>query len=94
MEANLNQLKIDIKEGRIELAIQQITQFISQCPNEQIRSEAYYLLGNAYRKISDWQNALNSYDEAIRLNSASPAAQARLILMDILNFFNKDMYNQ
>ena len=33
-------------------------------------------------------------NEAIALNPDSPAAEARNMVMDILNFYNKDMFNQ
>ena len=58
------------------------------------QAEAYYLRGNAYRKLSNWQAALNDYQRAIDLDPASPAQQARRMVIDILNFYNKDMYNQ
>ena len=54
----------------------------------------YYLLGNAWRKKGNWQMAMNNYLEAIRLNPESPAAQALKIANEILDFYNKDMYNQ
>ena len=54
----------------------------------------YYLLGNAWRKKGNWQMAMNNYLEAIRLNPESPAAQALEIANEILDFYNKDMYNQ
>ena len=54
----------------------------------------YYLLGNAWRKKGNWQMAMNNYLEAVRLNPDSPAAQALEIANDILDFYNKDMYNQ
>ena len=58
------------------------------------KDEAYYLRGNAYRKQSNWQQALNNYRYAIDLNPDSPARQAYNMVMDILNFYHKDMYNQ
>ena len=54
----------------------------------------YYLLGNAWRKKGNWQMAMNNYLEAVRLNPDSPAAQALEIANEILDFYNKDMYNQ
>ena len=57
------------------------------------KDEAYYLRGNAYRKQSNWQQALNDYQRAADLNSESPAVHARRALLDILEFYNKDMYN-
>lgn len=56
--------------------------------------ELYYLRGNAYRKSGNWQQALNNYLEAVSLNPESPAAEAHRMLMEILEFYNKDMYNQ
>lgn len=57
------------------------------------KDEAYYLRGNAYRKLSNWQQALNDYQRAADLNPESPAVNARRALLDILEFYNKDMYN-
>ena len=57
------------------------------------KDEAYYLRGNAYRKQSNWQQALNDYQRAADLNPDSPAVSARRALLDILEFYNKDMYN-
>ncbi len=54
----------------------------------------YYLLGNAWRKKGNWQMAMNNYLEAVRINPDSPAAQALEIANEILDFYNKDMYNQ
>ena len=54
----------------------------------------YYLLGNAWRKKGNWQMAINNYLDALHLNPDSPARQALEIANDILDFYNKDMYNQ
>ena len=80
-----------IHDGKLDEAIQLLIHFIQ---NNQCNDEPYYLLGNAYRKQGNWQMALNSYLEAIERNPDSPAVNARLMLMDILNFYNKDMFNQ
>ena len=66
-------------------------QYIQEEPTQ---DEPYYLLGNAYRKQGNWQLALNNYLEAIERNPDSPAVNAHKMMMDILNFYNKDMYNQ
>lgn len=93
MKERLQQLRTLINEGKTEIAISQLNQLISTV-SENIASEAYYLLGNAYRKEGNWQQALNHYQEAINLNPESPAVEARRMVMDILNFYNKDMFNQ
>ena len=92
MTEKLKEIKNLIAEGSTEHAIDQLNQLINL--NPEYAAEAYYLLGNAFRKKGDWQGALNNYQEAIALNPDSPAAEARNMVMDILNFYNKDMFNQ
>jgi tetratricopeptide (TPR) repeat protein len=52
-----------------------------------------YEQGNAYRKKGQWGEAINCYLEAMEINPESPAATAYEMLMNILNFYNKDAYN-
>ena len=88
----LKTIKELINQGDIEKALQALDEFLRTEPVG--KDEAYYLMGNAYRKLGDWQKALNNYQSVIELNPDSPALQARKMVMDILNFYNKDMYNQ
>ena len=92
MKEKLQQIKVLINDGCISEAIVQLNDMINTTPES--ASDAYSLLGNAYRKKGDWQGALNNYQEAIALNPESPAKEARAMMMDILNFYNKDMFNQ
>ena len=92
MKEKLNTIKELIKEGKLDTAIEQLNAYIQSDTTQD--DEPYYLLGNAYRKQSNWQMALNNYLEAMERNPESPAANAHLMMMDILNFYNKDMYNQ
>lgn len=57
------------------------------------KSDELYERGNAFRKQGNWQEAINCYMEAIELNPDSPAVEAKTMLDDILNFYNKDAYN-
>jgi cytochrome c-type biogenesis protein CcmH/NrfG len=75
----------------LEEIIRRLDVLIAEQPQD---DRLYYLRGNAYRKRGDWQTALNNYLEAIELNPDSPAVHARQMAMDILNFYNKDMFNQ
>ncbi|MBQ8866549.1 MAG: tetratricopeptide repeat protein [Bacteroidaceae bacterium] len=80
-----------ISDGNLQEAIGQLDMLIGDsCKDD----ELYYLRGNAYRKLCDWQQALNNYLEAISLNPQGPATEAHRMLMEILEFYNKDMYNQ
>lgn len=85
---NIKQL---IYRGELDEAIDQLTAHLKEHPES---DEAYYLLGNVYRKKGDNRLALNNYLEAINLNPDSPAKKAHDMLMDILNFYYKEMYNQ
>ena len=91
MKEKLISIKEAIKEGKLGTAIEELSQYIQ---SDSKNDEAYYLLGNAYRKLGNWQMALNNYLEAMEINPESPAVQAHQMTMDILNFYNKDMYNQ
>ena len=91
MKEKLINIKEWIRTGELETAIKELSQYIQCNPTE---DEPYYLLGNAYRKQGNWQMALNNYLEAMERNPESPAVQEHQMMMDILNFYNKDMYNQ
>lgn len=91
-EGMLADIKRLIYQGQVEQAIRQINDLLPRVSSGQ--DEAYYLLGNAYRKQGNWQQALNNYRRAIDLNPQSPARHAHRMVMDILEFYNKDMYNQ
>ena len=56
-------------------------------------ADEYLKLGNEYRKKGDFPTAMNNYMEAIELDPDSPAVEAKKMLEDILNFYNKDAYN-
>ncbi len=56
-------------------------------------AERFYQEGNRYRQQSDWQHALECYNQAIALNPASPAVKAKEMLDNILNYYCKEMYN-
>ena len=92
MKENLSNIRELIQEGELTIAIEKLSAYIQSDVTD--NDEPYYLLGNAYRKQGNWQLALNNYLEAIERNPESPAVQAHKMAMDILNFYNKDMYNQ
>ena len=93
MTKELQDIKRLIDSGETEAAIARLDAYILNGV-EDGSDDAYYLRGNAYRKQGNWQQALNNYLEAIERNPESPAVSAKNMLMDILNFYNKDMYNQ
>ena len=92
MTEKLKEIKQRMDEGEVDTVIDQLNQLLSQKPEN--ADYIYYLRGNAFRTQGNWQGALNDYQEAIDLNPDSPAADARKMVMDILEFYNKDMFNQ
>jgi tetratricopeptide (TPR) repeat protein len=92
MTEDLGNIRKLIEEGYTVQAIRELHAYIEAHPEAD--DTPFYLLGNAHRKHGDWQMALNNYLEAIDRNPESPAVHARAMLMDILEFYNKDMYNQ
>lgn len=93
MEEQLLAIKKLIHEGKVEDAISFLTNLTCSKTSKVCNDEVYYLLGNAYRKQGNFQEALNCYLEAIERNPESPAVKARDMLMEILDFYNKEMYN-
>ena len=89
---DLEEIEAILQEGRVEEAIMLLDEYISASVVPSDR--AFYLLGNAHRKLGDWQGAINNYLEAMEINPESPPANAYSIANDILDFYNKDMYNQ
>lgn len=86
----MDSVKKLIEEGEVEQVILLLDNYILQHPAS---DEAYYLRGNAYSKKGDFRQALNNYLSAMDINPESPAKQAHSMLMKIMEFYNKDMYN-
>lgn len=83
-------IKQMINNNQAEEAILLLDEFLEQNPSS---DEAFFLRGKAYNKMGDIRNAMNNYLKAMELNPDSPAKQAYEMMLRIMNFFNKDMYN-
>ncbi len=57
------------------------------------RARLLYLRGSLYMKMGDWQQAMSSFIQSESLDRNGPGAEARKMLKDILDFYNKDLYN-
>ena len=79
-----------IYDGQTEEAIALLNDYITAHPEA---DEAWFLRGNAYRKRGDNRQALNNYLRAMELNPENPAHEAHRMLMNILEYYNKDVYN-
>lgn len=90
MEEAYKIIKSLIEDNKNEEAIGRLEAIIAKDDKQEM---AYYLLGNIYRKKQDWANAVNSYVKAIDINPESPAVQSKEMCIDVLKFYNTDMYN-
>lgn len=88
MEA-IDIIKNLIAEDRLEEAIELLNHRIEQNEKD---DEAYYLLGNIFRKKGNWKQATFYYLSATEINPDSPAKRAQEVLINIQNFMNPD-YN-
>lgn len=87
----IDKIQKQIAEGNVNQTIIELNEYLLS--DEFSKDTVYYLLGNAYRKLGNWKEALNNYQYAIDVNPLSPAKQARAMVIDIMNFYNKDMFN-
>jgi len=90
MEETYKTIKALIEENRNEEAIERLEEILAKDDKQDM---AYYLKGNIYRKKQDWANAVNNYTKAMELNPESPATQAKQMCIEVLNFYNTDMFN-
>lgn len=84
-------VKALMDEGKTSEAIDILKTYIEGEPKS---DTAFFLLGNAYRKQENWEEALNNYAKAMELNNESPAKLAYDAIIEVLDFYNHDMYNQ
>lgn len=87
---NIKRIKQLIYDDKVEEAILLLDEIIESNPD---CDEAFYLRGNAYRKSDNIKQAVHDYLCALELNPDSPAREAHAMLVKIMNFYNKDMYN-
>ncbi len=94
MEANneyiLNGVRSLTEQEDYNKAMELVDNFLQTHKDDDM---AWYLKGNIYKKQEQWQDAINSYTTAIGINPKNPATTMRRICIDILNFYDKTMYN-
>lgn len=90
-EKTLLELKKMLEQSSAGETVDKLDDLIRQYPQS---DELLYMRGNAKRKKGEWAEAINDYLAAAAINSDSPAAEAAEMLGGILEFRNKDLYNQ
>ena len=61
--------------------------------NKLCLAQLYYLRGNGFHRMGDRRKAMHSYLEAIDRDPSSPAKLAYNNIIEILDFYNHDLYN-
>lgn len=79
-----------IKTGQLDECEGWLKEELEKNPND---DELHFWMGNLKRHQNNWQEALQSYATATELNAESPAREARMMLMDIVRFYDKQRYN-
>ena len=87
------ELKDRIRELSGDEAVKVLTEYIDTHPEAADLDEAYTMRGMKYWGMQKRSAAINDYLAAIRLNPDSRAVQALKAANDILDYYNKDLYN-
>ena len=90
MNTLFTEIKDKIDNGQPDDAILMSNQLIKE-GNED--AYLYYLKGRAYMKKSDWKKAIDALLISNSISPGGPASETLKMLNDILDFYNKDMYN-
>lgn len=90
MENEKNILRELTKGLPADRAIEQLSEYIEEHPES---DEALTMRGMRYWGMSRRAEAINDYLAAIQLNPESRAVQALKATNEILDYYNKDLYN-
>ncbi len=83
-------IRKETADGRTQEALRLADEGLQQRDND---ATLHYLKGCAHMKEAQWGAALSSLMRAEALDKDSPAAEARMLVTEILNFYHKDLYN-
>jgi tetratricopeptide (TPR) repeat protein len=83
-------IKLLIEKNELEEALVQLNAALESNMDD---DELFFMRGNVYRKQNQWKQSLDDYCSAVEINPSSPAAFAYDAVQQILEFYNKDMYN-
>ena len=88
-----SELKESIRGMGADEAVAWLTEYIDSHPGDPSLDEALTIRGMKYWGMQKRSQAINDYLAAIRLNPQSRAVQALKAANDILDYYNKDLYN-
>lgn len=74
----------------VEEAVEALTEYIAAHPDS---DEALTLRGRQYWALGKQGAAITDYLDAIKINPDSPSRHYIKVAYEILNYYNKDLYN-
>lgn len=80
-------------EGRLDEAVDFLTQAIEDQSNNKSSDYALYALASIYEKMNDYENAVKFYDQLLTYHSNSPLALQAQVRIGVCYFYLKDYYN-
>ena len=83
-------IKALIDDGMLDEALASINTLLQESPAD---DALYYLKGKVLMRMGDWKKATDAYLQAQSLNPEGPAQEQLSMIKDIMDFYNKDMYN-
>lgn len=87
----LQEIKEKIDAGLdADKAVELLTAYLEENPRD---DEALTMRGLKHWSLGDRAAAINDYLAAIEINPNSKAVEAKNATYDILNYYNKDLYN-
>jgi tetratricopeptide (TPR) repeat protein len=95
-EETIQQIKDMLGRSESRDVIEHCDHIIEKQDNEEDKkfvAQLFYMRGNAYRQLGDWGKAMSSYLEASERDPDGPAKQAYAHALEILDFYNHDLYN-
>lgn len=90
METLHEKIKKEIDLGHIEKAKELVEEGLANNDNDAL---LHYLKGSVFMKEGKWKQATDCFLRSEELDAESPAVEVRKMLSDIMNFYNKDLYN-
>lgn len=87
---NLSDIEALLRAGELEEAHQSLRDFVGREPGN---PQAWYMLGNLYRRQQLWGEAINTLNKAKLLDPDGPADAAIESIYNIIRFVNKDLMN-
>lgn len=89
----IEELKDSVQGLTAQEAVGLLTEYISLHPDDPRIDEVYTMRGMKHWGMQNRSAAINDYLAAIKLNPESKAVQALKAANDILDYYNKDLYN-